>query len=379
MVEVPRCLLILTLLIYMLLSSCGGSGGGGGSGAGGSTTSQIGTLFGTDFSSSQSVYAMRIVSDGTIAPIPGSPFAADGPPVSVTVSASSNLLFVGCIKTSISGSLSIFNILPGGALSSAGPPITSNIVFPSTLSAPTAGNFLLVDNANSGLIFSVDKTTGSLTESSNLQAQGPSAFSPDGNFILSVSGDYLDSYSFNGNSGSTTLASSLFGFFETIPTQPIVHPSSKFVYVPYSGANIIPPPAPPGGIAGFALGADGTLTTLPGSPFASGTDFGSSAGTGFSVAVIDPAGAHLYAESQSEVYGFNIDQNLGELTPIAGASPFARGTFMTLAFDPSGRYLFVSQPGGVSVYSVGANGVPVIVPNSPFAMGGEITSLVAIP
>ena len=52
---------------------------------------------------------------------------------------------------------------------------------------------------------------------------------------------------------------------------------------------------------------------------------------------------------------------------------------MTLAFDPSGRYLFVSQPGGVSVYSVGANGVPVIVPNSPFAMGGEITSLVAIP
>ncbi len=158
-------------------------------------------------------------------------------------------------------------------MSSAGPPITSNIVFPSTLSAPTAGNFLLVDNANSGLIFSVDKTTGSLTESSNLLAQGPSAFSPDGNFILSVSGDYLDSYSFNGNSGSTTLASSLLGFFETIPTQPIVHPSSKFVYVPYSGANIIPPPAPPGGIAGFALGADGTLTTLPGSPFASGTDF----------------------------------------------------------------------------------------------------------
>jgi len=80
MVEVPRCLLILTPLICMLLSSCGGSVGGGGSGAGGSTTSQIGTLFGTDFSSSQSVYAMRIVSDGTIAPIPGSPFAADGPP-----------------------------------------------------------------------------------------------------------------------------------------------------------------------------------------------------------------------------------------------------------------------------------------------------------
>jgi len=136
---------------------------------------------------------------------------------------------------------------------------------------------------------------------------------------------------------------------------------------------------PPGGIAGFSLATDGTLTALPGSPFASGTNFGTSVGTGFNAAVIDPAGAHLYAESATSVYGFTIDQSSGELTPIPGAFPFTTGSPLALAFDPSGRYLFVSQLGGIWSYSVSSDGVPTLVPSSPFAIGQEGTSLVAVP
>ena len=367
----PNLLLSLALLVSILLPSCGGGGGGNQNQA----SSKIGTLIGADFASAHSVNVMTISSDGTIASVPGSPFAASGSPAAVAASASSGLVFVACVTGDISGSLSVFKISANGSLSSAGPPITSDIVLPLTLSLTASGNFLLVNNGNfSPVIFGVDTATGGLTELSNLGANGSSAFAPDGNFILFVDGSYLNSYSFNSSTGTPTLVSSAFDFFETLPTPPIVHASGKFVYVPYSSAG-----GPPGGIAGFALAMDGTLTILPSSPFAPGTNFGSPSLSGFNAAVIDPAGAHLYAESATAVYGFTIDQSSGTLTPIAGAFPFTGGSPLALAFDPSGRYLFVSQLGAIWSYSVGSDGVPTLVPGSPFAIGQEVTSLIAVP
>jgi hypothetical protein len=273
-----------------LSPSCGGGGNGN------QPLPKIGTLIGADFAGQGSVHVLTILSDGTVKPVPGSPFAACCPAAAVAALASSNLLFLGCSTSSISGSLSVLKISGSGVLSSVGPPTTSSIVLPLTLSLTASGKFLLVGNGNfSPVIFGVDTTNGSLTELSNLGANGPAAFSPDGNFILFVDGSYLKSYSFNGSTGTSTLVSSAFDFFETLPTPPIVHPSVKFVYVPYSPAMTSGVP-PPGGVFGFALATDGTLTVLPGSPFASGTHFASSAGTRFNAAVIDPAGAHLYAE-----------------------------------------------------------------------------------
>jgi 6-phosphogluconolactonase len=366
MIDKPNCSLLFALLC-ILLPSCGNGGGGGEN-----QKLRIGTLIGTNIASSNSVVSMTIFSDGTIEQVPGSPFAADGPPAGVAASAPSNLAFVGCDTGNLSGSLSVFKISAGGALSPVGPPITSGIVLPLTLSLTADSKFLLVNNGTSGaVIFGVDTATGSLTELPNLGTTGLSAFSPDGDFILSVSGSYLNSYSFNGSTGTVTLVSSAFDFFETLPTPPIVHPSGKFVYVPYSPAMIIGGTPPPGGIAGFALAPDGTLVMLPGSPFASGTSFGSHAGTAFDAAVIDPAGTHLYAESVGSVYGFTIDQTSGTLTPIAGASPFTGGSPLALAFDPSGRYLFVSQLGAIWSYSAGSDGVPTPVSGSPYLYGSR--------
>jgi len=366
-------LLFLALLLCIVLPSCGGGGGGGGT-----QKQAIGTIIGANIASSNSVLAMTIFSDGTIAQVPGSPFAASGPSAGVAASPLSNLVFVGCDTGNLSGSLSVFKISASGALSSAGPPITSGLVLPLTLSLRADSKFLLVNNGISGaVIFGVDTATGSLTELLNVGTPGLSTFTPDGNFILSISGSYLDSYSFDGSTGTITLVSSAFDFFQTQPTPPILHPSGKFVYVPYS--PVMGGGAPPGGIAAFALASDGTLALLQGSPFGSGTNFGSYAGTPFDAAVIDPAGTHLYADSVGSVFAFTIDPGSGALTPITGAFPFAGGSPLALAFDPSGKYLFVSELGGISSYSVGSDGVPTLVPGSPFPMGEEITSLVAVP
>jgi hypothetical protein len=349
----------LVLFASLLLSSCGNSSGSGR----GQTQPlpKIGTLIGSDFAGAGSIDVMTILSDGSVESVPGSPFAANGPADAVVASASSNLVFVASSTGLLNGSLSAFTISANGALSSMGPPTTTGIVEPLTLSLTSNGSFLLVGNGNfSPVIFSVNTTTGSVSELTNLGATGPSTFSPDGKLILFVDGSQLNSYSFNGSTDIATLISSAYDFFETIPTPPIVHPSVKFVYVPYSPQMTTGVP-PPGGIAAFALATDGTLSAIPGTPFASGINFGSSAGTGFSAAVIDPTGTHLYAESATSVYGFAIDSNSGVLTPIAGANPFdvdvGVGTHLGLVFDSSGRYLFVSRLGAIWSYSIASDGL----------------------
>lgn len=348
-----------------------------GCGSGGNqSNAKIGTLIAADFATAHNVEAMTIFSDGTIAQVHGSPFAASGPPTAVAAAASSGLVFVTCSSGNLNGSVSEFKISADGTLTSTGPPATSFII-PLSMSLPSTGKFLLV-NYSGPVIYSVDASTGTLKLLTAAGANGPGVFSPDGNLILTVNGSSMESYSLS--TGAPALVSSLLEFFETQPSPPIVHPSGKFVYVPYSSANIIGGVAPPPGIAGFSVAAGGTLAVLPGSPFGSGTSFGSSAaGTGFKTAVFDPSGTHLYAESDSAVYGFTIDQSSGSLAPIPGAFPFTRGSPLALAFDPSGKYLFVSEFGGISSYSVGSDGLPKLVQGSPFAIGHEITSLVSVP
>ena len=375
--------LVVAGLCGTLLLSCGG-----GANTPLPTKPKIGTLFGGDGASPHNVYAMSIFDDGTLAPVPGSPFAADARTDGLVAAPSFHLLFVSCYASFLNQSMSVFTISSNGKLSSTGPPISA---YAYTLSLTADENFLLAGNT----IFRVNGASSGLSQLGNVPVNGGSGvFSPDGHFVLVVGGgsSNLDSYSFDQTTGAVQLTSSISGFFMTLPSPPVIHPSSKFVYVPYSSGNVFPGPPPPGGIAGFTLASDGRLTPLPSSPFASGLDFGSGAGqpSPFLAAVIDPQGRHLYAKTATAVYGFNIDQTSGALSPMGGAYPFFTSYVdnpLALTFDASGQFLFMFLlrlvPGGIesylNSYSVGADGVPHLVPGGPFHMGNHVSSMVAVP
>jgi 6-phosphogluconolactonase (cycloisomerase 2 family) len=105
----------------------------------------------------------------------------------------------------------------------------------------------------------------------------------------------------------------------------------------------------------------GALTPTPASPVA----------TGFAISVltVDGTGHYLYASSTRSsfggVFGFNIDQFSGDLTPIAG-SPWVANLFYVQA-DPSGKYLMGTDGlGGITVVTI-EQGTGILLTASSFA------------
>ena len=116
-----------------------------------------------------------------------------------------------------------------------------------------------------------------------------------------------------------------------------------------------------GSVSVFSVGADGALTQVSGSPFATGA--------GASSVAFSPDGSLLatanYVDSTVSVFSVGAG---GALTPVTG-SPFASGgQSISVAFSPDGSLLAAGNTsfGGVSVFSVGAGGALTPVPGSPF-------------
>jgi len=154
-----------------------------------------------------------------------------------------------------------------------------------------------------------------------------------------------------------------------------------------------------GGLWGYSVNANGTLTALPNSPVAQpkpyyavadsqgkhlyvadissfGTNYvyiytidpvtgaltpaGTTAvGSGARQITIDPSGTRLYGDvmdgSAAGIHGFNIDPSTGALTPLIG-SPFANSGSRpaSISFDPTGKFAFASNnaSGNISAFSV---------------------------
>jgi 6-phosphogluconolactonase len=135
------------------------------------------------------------------------------------------------------------------------------------------------------------------------------------------------------------------------PISVAVDPGGKFVYVANQNSNTI---------SAYIIGATGVLTPVSGSPFAAGASPDSLA--------VDPTGRFLYVAnfsffSPGTVSGFSINRATGALTPISG-SPFPNFFFpVSLAVDPTGKFLYVVNakqsgvplPGGVFAYTINAS------------------------
>jgi 6-phosphogluconolactonase len=107
-------------------------------------------------------------------------------------------------------------------------------------------------------------------------------------------------------------------------------------------------PAGANTIAGFARNADGSLTALPGSPFAAGgVGLGAGLGSQGAIQVTDD-GHYLLAvdagSNQISVLRINGD---GSLTPVDG-SPFASGGLEPNSIAVSGHLVYVENTGGIA-------------------------------
>ncbi len=130
----------------------------------------------------------------------------------------------------------------------------------------------------------------------------------------------------------------------------------------------------PNTVSAFSVAANGTLTLLSGSPFATG---GSGSGGGLFASnrvATDAAGKFLFASNvgSSNVSVFTIDAGTGALSLVAG-SPFATGgsagsNSLSLAVTPDGKFLIAGNWGSsnLTVFSIAGSGALAPITGSPF-------------
>ncbi len=158
----------------------------------------------------------------------------------------------------------------------------------------------------------------------------------------------------------------------TTPLSVAVDPTGRYVYVANYSSN---------SVSAYRIGAGGALTAVAGSPFPTGALPGSVA--------VDSTGHYLYVVNTGDktVSAYTINQNSGVLTQISG-SPYTGGyNPQAVVANPTGPYLYVVSrgkqfptfyyPSRVFTYTIGAGGKLTLDPNSP-ATAGKYPSSIAI-
>lgn len=155
-------------------------------------------------------------------------------------------------------------------------------------------------------------------------------------------------------------------------------PFGKFVFIANSNGSVKP--------------ASETISTLAikGSALATASIIATLAGNDLAQIIVDPSGTFLYAPNGlNNIEAFAINPVSGQLSSIPG-SPFSVGkvavgtnTLARIAFDPSGKFLFVGQHVGaaetgqkvlITVYQMDANSgvlTPTTAPQVTFEMAEE--------
>ena len=215
--------------------------------------------------------------------------------------------------------------------------------------APQATQAYAINALNSELrVYSVNASTGALTwQSSRSTGSSPGsvAVDPFGRFAYVVkTTDYsLRGYSINATSGALTVIDMTPGFVGNDlalgidPQQVAVDPSGRFVYVSHTTALVN------GEVRAFAIdAANGRLTAISGSPFATG------ATPTFLSA--DPTGQYLYVVnnnngSTGSVSMFSIDRDDGTLASL-GPAVATGDSPQAIAIDTSARFAYVANSNG---------------------------------
>ncbi|HYQ15319.1 MAG TPA: beta-propeller fold lactonase family protein, partial [Polyangiaceae bacterium] len=223
-------------------------------------------------------------------------------------------------------------------------------------------------------VFKVDPLSGALTLSGDSLKLGAGpdhrapafvAPEPTGHFVYVTQlaagvqpDDGIRGYSVDQTSGELTeLPGSPFNAGNVIAGAIVFRPDGKFLFSSGNGVNA------------FAIGAQGQLTLVDGSPFSTDVQSDPWAPN----ITIDPAGKLLYVSNfgpTRHVTGFKIDPISGALeqagAPVTTTSPYS------LALGPGGRFLYVGEDTGeIAVFKVSRpSGQLTALDGSPFQFGG---------
>jgi len=327
---------------------------------------------------SNNVSAYSIGANGALMfNVPGSPFLAGSGPSSVAVDPTAKFAYVANIG---SNNVSAYSIGANGALTplaSLGSPFAAG-TNPVSVAVDPTGKFAYVTNRGAPPAFNGSVSAYSIgangaltpvpgspfaagTEPNSVAVDSTAKFA----YVANTLSNNVSAYSIGANGALTPLTSLGSPFAAgTLPVSVAVDPTAKFAYVANVGDS---------NVSAYSIGANGALTPLTslGSPFAAGTEPASVA--------VNPTGKFAYVANtgfpippNASVSAYSIGAN-GALTPVPG-SPFAAGTFsVSVAVDPTGKFVYVANgfSNNVSAYSIGADGALTPVPGSPF--GAEMS------
>jgi DNA-binding beta-propeller fold protein YncE len=270
---------------------------------------------------SDSVTGYAIALNGSLSPIPGSPWTTGSGPGWITIDPTGRFVYVANCAALCSGSgegnVSGYAInKANGALSAIpGSPFPADEI-PYSIAVDPTGSFAYVANYRSNTIsvFKIDQCAGALWQSVKSTPTG----------------------------GLSAITLSL-------------DPHGRYLYVNNTASD---------NVSAFAVGNDGQLTAVSGSPFATGQF---TQGIAF-----DPAGEYVYISAGDEVLGYVIKSG-GALAPQSTSPYPSPGFLVALQLDKFGRHLYGSAGGtGAVVLKIAeSNGSLSPEPGSPFHAGAD--------
>jgi 6-phosphogluconolactonase len=296
---------------------------------------------------------------GNLTQVSGSPFKLPGIGLRVFVHPSGHFVYATSSPSSSNTEISAFSVRSNGSLAPVpGSPFSEGSGSFGALTIDQTGKYLYFSTTASGHAgavggFSINQTSGALT---------PIPGSP---FLTPT------------YAGCTQ-------FCSDEPTDLQVDPTSKYLYGTESSQDAI---------VGFKIGSTtGTLTNLPGSPYAEGSfNTGKTPKDPWRLS-IDPSGKFIHvADDEGNNFSiFKLNESTGVPTFVTSLNAISlKGVCVpyTVNVDPSGTFLYslgitksASTPGTNAVigYSLNqANGKLLLVPGSPFANANVHTTTIS--
>ncbi|MGH8199645.1 MAG: beta-propeller fold lactonase family protein [Steroidobacteraceae bacterium] len=276
------------------------------------------------------------------------------------------------------GTISAYTISStSGALTSAGGAIPDGTA-PAAVSLAPNGKFAFSASNNGTKIqaFTIDQTTGALTlvGTYNTGFVTGSAF-PDiavdaqsAHLYLASAGDNrVAGFAIDATTGAlTALTGSPYLAGAGAAAIPAFSPDGKFLYVMDEGQT----GTGNNSVSGYSIGADGSLTAIPGSPFSVG------AGTQPSWIVFTPDEKYAYVADTGvdAISAYSVSSTTGALTPLATPTFAADEHPHDLTIDASGAHLYApvangSTAGAVQAYTINADGTLTSLGTTPAGVG----------
>jgi len=165
---------------------------------------------------------------------------------------------------------------------------------------------------------------------------------------------------------------------DDVPAAVLVHPSGRFLYT-VNVANLVGTPLVTS-LSCFSIDSvTGALSPVPGSPFPVGGS------NGYTGAGIDPTGKFLFMSTGAPgggILGWSIDSASGALTAVPNTPVVQGSTTVNVAFSKTGKFVYSSGGlgGGIHAFVLDqASGNLTPLSGSPFFSGSTLSSLVTDP